>query len=270
MLLESVKTREFTRVVYERNATLQYSHYTVKGDIPVEVYISNEMRGLGLSFRNLKRLARAELSRVDSDPFGDTSIDPHLTEDFAQEQRAVNRLVDSVQELVGQPIAIKSAVAKPGSYLREDLIDQYLFMRELQLRSQERLTEEQRTKIGFLPVYGAVRVGEKDFLFMKYIQGASEIQDQEIAYPNYGWMGSGDPDTEMAFSRAKHKDLLKVMDFEGPFKGSIRWRHVTRELGIMIGMRLHDLVGRNVLFYQEEGVRKYVVIDQVRKAKGRR
>lgn len=251
-------------VSVERNNELGYTRYNIsKPDGPIDVYISDELRNFGLPFRKLKELAVAELDRVRNDPFGETSIDPHVSEDSFRAQRAVNRLEDKLQALIGKPLAIKSSVSSQGNfYKREDLLDQYLFMRQLQLRAQERLTNRQKATLEFLPVYGAIRVGNQEFLIMKYIEGANEIEDHTLRFLSHGWMGSGDPYFEPGFSASEHRDLLEALGNDYVGHGCVRWRHISFALSEILGISINDLAGRNVLYYQDGKSNKYVIIDQ--------
>lgn len=254
-------------VSVERNNELGYTHYNVfKTDGPIDVYISDELRNFGLPFRKLKELAIAELDRVRNDPFGETSIDPHVYEDSFRAQRAVNRLEDELQALIGEPLAIKSSVSSQGEnfYKREDLLDQYLFMRQLQLRAQEHLNDRQKATLEFLPVYGAIRVGNQEFLIMKYIKGANEIEDHALRFLTLGWMGSGDPYFEPGFSASEHRDFLEALGNDYVRHGCVRWRHISFALGEILGISINDLAGRNVLYYQDGKSKKYVIIDQLR------
>lgn len=264
---EKVASRRLGGVVVNRNENLRYSHYTVSDSITnlVEVYITDELRMAGLPFRELKRLAAIELKRIKDDPFGETSIDPHVSDADARAQRAVNRLRESIQEAVTFPIAVKSSVESERDtyYGKEDLIDQFLFMRELQFVSQERLSDEQKALLEFLPVYGAVKSNVREFLIMKRIVGATEIHDVVVPFQTYGWAGSGDPDSELALVTSEHEDLIEAIGFKLPPK-LLRYRYITMAFNEVLGVYLHDLAGRNVLYYSENGNRKYAVIDQVR------
>lgn len=218
-----------------------------------------------MSFRRLKEAALVELERLRRDPFGETSIDPHVLESEFQGRRAVNSLQEDIQSLVRLPVAIKSTFGpEKGYFRREDLVDQFIFMRELQFRARECLLEQQRETIEFLPVYGVIKTREQDFLIMKRIEGGTEIADCRVRFLSYGWPGSGDPDYEPAFYAKDHQDLLEAMGLRNTAVEPIRWRYITQHLGNQLGLRLHDLAGRNVLYYQEEDRQKYVVIDQVR------
>lgn len=278
MLLEanfaSGSRRKLGGVEIERNNSLQFTNYTVipgnTGLTPVEIYISDELRMAGLSFRELRDIVRVELQRVIADPFGATSIDPHVDDSELRARRSVNRLAAEAQVLIGHPLAVKSVYEQQednaddgiSSSGREDLIAQYLFMRQLQLVAQRRLDERRRAKIEFLPVYGAVRVGEQQFLVMKYIKGAREIRDRVVPYRTQGgWPGNGEPISEMAFSGLEHPGFVQALGFSYPPE-IVRWRDVGDLFEEMLGIHLHDLVGRNVLYYQHEGEMRYVVIDQ--------
>jgi hypothetical protein len=252
-------------IACERNTELGLSAYT-KEDESITIYVSDELKHLGLRFRMLRELGIAEIQRVNNDPFGETSIDPHVSEPFARAQRSVNRLRDDIQNLVTLPIALKSSYQTANTVQhREDLLDQYLFMRRLQVQSQARLSPEQREVIEFLPVYGAVRIGDQDLLVMKRVKDAKEIEDRRVPFRSYGWPGSGDPDSELAFSSLQHVEFLEALGHDtSNMIGPVRWRTVTMRLSEMMGIPLHDLAGRNVLYTEAEEHRKYFIIDQVR------
>ena len=264
--IQTVPVKEIGNVLVEHNDELRFTHYLVK-DVrgsgnTTEIYISDELKGFDLSFKKLKEFAFIEFPRVTTDPFGETSIDPHVSESFARSQRAVNRLKDDVQNLISEPIAIKSSVGI-DRVLREDLIDQYLFMRQLQLTALERLTQKQKEIIEFLPVYAAIRLRDQDFLVMKKIDEAKEIKDQEVPYRSFGWPGAGDPDTELGFSASEHRILLEVLGIRCLSETAL-WQDVAFKLREILGIRSHDLAGRNVLEHQSREGKKYVVIDQTR------
>lgn len=248
----------------ERNSELGYSHYLVEGG-SLDMYVSDEIRQLGLPLRRLRDLAEVEFDRVTRDPFGRTNIDPHADEEFARNRRVISRLEEGIQAEIGLPIAIKSVVADEDGE-KEDLLDQYLYMRTLEVASGTRLTERQKAVIEFLPVYGAVRTRDQEFLIMKHVRGGTEIEDQTITTQSMGgWGSSGDSATEPAFSGKEHNDFLQAVlkRRRCPAK-PVRWRHVAMELGETMGMPLRDLAGRNVLVFSEGDQRKYAIIDQVR------
>lgn len=261
-------SRKLGNIVFARNDELKYTHYTLHGNSaePLEIYIADELKMTGLPFKRLKRYAIRELRRIKSDSLGETNIDPHVSERFARSRRAVNCLRERIQGAINLPIAVKSSVEsqKDSDLEKEDLIDQFLFMRELQFASQMRLSDKQKKVFGFLPVYGAIRADGQDFLIMKHIMGATEIQDREVPFITHGWAGGGDPYSEYAVAISEHKALLEAIGFDLPSAGSVRYRYITSELSSLLGMRLHDLAGRNVLYHSDGGKRKYVIIDQVR------
>lgn len=252
--------KELGNVVFERNNELNYTHFSVKHSLmdSTEIYISDEVINSGVALKKLKNFVATEIERVKRDPFGGTNIDPHVEiQKSIEYPRAINRFLGEICAVVGQPIAIKR------SGLGEDMIDQYLFMRELHFAAEKSLTKEQKAIIEFLPVYGAVSLKDEDFLFMKYIKGAREIADTEIPFRSYGWPGSGDPYTELAFPIAKHRNLVRALGFSDSNK-LLRWRDVAQTFKNNLGISLYDLAGRNVLEYQSAKARKYVIIDQVR------
>lgn len=271
MLLERQQFRQSLRinlepgsVAIERNNDLECSRYVIDGrDLPIEIYISDELRNAGLSFKKLKEFGIAELKRIRDEPFGETNIDPHVSENFAREQRAINRIRDDIQSLIGDPIAIKSSTPEGNRInMGGDLIDQYLFMRKLQIVSGETLTAEQKRVIEFLPVYGVVRVGNVGFLIMKLIKRGQEIKDEPVPVTPIGW-GYGYPEFEPAFSAPEHKELIDVLRLNY-FDGLMKWSYVCSALGRALGIRLHDLAGRNVLCSRNGASKKYTIIDQVR------
>ncbi len=219
------------------------------------------MRNAGLSFKKLKEFATSEFSRLENDPFGKTSIDPHVSEDFTRSRRAVNHLSAAIQAVIRYPVAIKSSIR--GREAEQDLIEQYLFMRELQFAAEERFTQSQKEILECLPVYAAVKIGTREFLIMKRILDAHEIEDQLVPYLSLGWPGGDDPIHEEAFSASYHKDFLKALGLKST-SGYVKWRLIERELGQILGVQLYDILGRNVLYYQNGGRKKYFIIDQFR------
>lgn len=260
-------SRKLGGVVVERHNELNYTHYALTGSSaePIEIYLADELKMAGLPFRRLKEFVISELERVESDPFGETCIDPHVSNPEAQSKRAVNHLREGIQAAITLPVAVKTSFESQDDpdVRKEDLIDQFLYMRELQLVSQERLSNKQKTILEFLSVYGAVRVGSQEFLIMRYIAGATETEDIVVPYQTYGWPGSGDPDSEYALRASGHRDLLEAIGFKLPPE-ILRYRYIAGMLSGILGMPLYDLAGRNLLYYSEGESRKYVIIDQVR------
>ncbi len=253
--------RRIGDVIIKINKQLGVTHYKVgRGESvpPVEIYVSDEMRKQsGVSFKRLKHLASIELERISADPYGETSIDPNVGDPTFRNRRAVNRISDEVEAEIGFPVAIKSSTyASP-----ENLVSQYKVMRDLQQTATRRLGDLDSV-IGFLPVYGAVKVGERQFLIMKHVKDAKEIEDKAVTFASHGWMAAGDPDKEMAFSAKEHPLLVNALNIE-PAGSMVRWRTVAGEISDRLGKPLGDLAGRNVLASSHmQGVR-YTIIDQV-------
>jgi hypothetical protein len=250
--------RQIGNVTVRRNKQLGFTHYKVGGaesGVPIQIYISDEMKNHPeLSFKRLRQLASAEIERVMKDPYGETSIDSQVSDPALRNKRAVNRVSDGTEAEIGLPIAIKSSS-------RESLTAQYKVMRDLQKTAERRLGGLEPI-IEFLPVYGAIGIGDRQFLIMKYVKDAKEIEDKEIAFTSHGWMAAGEPDKELAFSANEHQALVNALDIE-PAGSMVRWRTVAGEISDRLGKQLGDLAGRNVLTSSHmQGVR-YTIIDQV-------
>lgn len=258
----SDSNREIGNVVVERNSKLRCTHYMLKdrGEA-VEIYISDELKEMGIGFKKIKELTVFEIERVNSDPFGTTNIDPRVQTSLVRGNPAINRLSFKTQTLLGLPVAIKSMPLSTS--IDENLIEQYLFMRQIQLRAEVVLEDNQKEILEFLPVYGVVKIGDQSFLLMKQVEGATEVEEIIVPFLSHGWMGSGDPYTESAISRTKYADLFEVLRM-GCFDGLVRCRHIRENLQNMLGVKLGDIAGRNILFTKiEGGKRKYYILDQV-------
>lgn len=256
--------REFGNITVDRDTRLQFTHYKVADS--TEIYISDELRVMGVSFKRLKDFATEELQRVTIGPFGDTNIDPHSEEKFARESRAINKLSCEIQAQLQVPVAIKSLIPELdeglGAHLREDLVEQYLFMRNLQFVSQEKMNQRQKEVIEFLLVYGVIRCGNSEFLIMKRVVDAHEISDKLVPFRSCGWPGSGDPDSELAFEASEHPELMAVL-FDEAISGLVLWRDIGQAFYQLLRIKLPELAGRNVMFNVENGRKKYHVIDQI-------
>lgn len=254
--------RKFGDIEFKRNTQLGYTQYKVeRGDTepPIEIYVSDEMRKHGkVPFKTLKDLAIQEIARVTADPYGETSIDPNVEDPTFRNRRAVNRVTDEVEAKIGFPIAIKSsAPACP-----ENLLTQYKVMRALEKKAEKRLGDLESV-IAFLPVYGAIEVGTKQFLIMDHVKNGKEIEDEEVPIPTYGWGSVGViPVRELAFSAKEHPQLVAALNIWTP-DSMVRWRAVKAILRHRVGGELGDLAGRNVLTYPSDQGKRYVIIDQV-------
>ncbi len=252
--------RQIGDVTIKRNDQLGYTHYKVgRGESvpPVEIYVSDEMRKhADVSFKRLKQLASEELERISADPYGETSIDPNVTDPEARNKRTINRVTDEVEAEIGFPVAIKISHASP-----ESLVGQYKLMRDLQKAAERRLSNLTQV-VGFLPVYGAVKVGQKQFLIMEHVKEAKEIEDKVVTYAPHGWSTPSDPAKELAFSAKEHPELIAALNIEQD-DPLVRWRSISGELGHILGKQLGDIAGRNVLHRQDEQGNRYFIIDQV-------
>jgi hypothetical protein len=252
--------RQIGNVTVKRNNQLGYTHYKVgRGESvpPVEIYVSDEMRKhADVSFKLLKQLASEELERISADPYGETSIDPNVEDPTFRNRRAVNRISDHVEAAIGFPVAIKSSTH--GS--PENLVSQYKVMRDLEITAEKRLRDLDSV-LGFLPVYGAVKVGQKQFLIMKHVKDAQEIEDKEIPFASHGWGGVGDPEKELAFSGKEHPQLVAALKIHSS-DAMIRWRTVEGQIRDRLRKPLGDLAGRNVLASPDTHGMRYTIIDQ--------
>lgn len=252
--------RQIGNVTIKRNKQLGFTHYKVgRGESasPIDIYVSDEMRKQSeVSFKRIKQLASIELERIAADPYGETSIDPNVGDPAFRNRRAVNRVSNEVEAEIGFPVAVKSSAhATP-----ENLVSQYKVMRDLQQTATRRLGDLDPV-IGFLPVYGAVKIDDRQFLIMKHVKDAKEIKDKEIPFASYGWGGVGDPEKELAFSAQEHPQLVAALKINSA-DTMIRWRTVEGEIRDRLRKPLGDLAGRNVLASPDIQGMRYTIIDQ--------
>lgn len=250
------------KVTVTKHPEVESTQYSIEGsadDPSVEIYISDEARKWGLGFRQLRELALGEVGRIQSDPFGQTSIDPAKDEAEARRLRTVNHLSDSVQALISVPIAIKGNGFDSNAIDKENLLLQYTNMRYLEVSARQKLTPEQQAILSFAKVYGAFSIGTEEFLIMEHVKEAQRVRDYAIIVGKK---------LQLAFSSHDDKELVHVFpDLErkvGFFRTKyVLWRDITEKLSAILGVKLNDLAGRNVLKQlQPDGKWKYIIIDQ--------
>lgn len=246
----------------------------------VESYVSDEAKGLGLSFKDMKSIVQSELERIKSDPYGGTSVDPDIrSSDFervlgAKRKRTINILNNTAQRRISEPILIRGyGWNKSVGRKFSDLTGQYIAMRQFQRASEKLMTPEQRDILRFVKAYGAITLGRDDYFFQEYIEDGRHLQeftiDSDIGrrlsniyggkYP-YGFM-SIDENPRM-LDVFPELDLQILKDPKDGH-GYIGFSSLRDQLRRTLNLPVDDIHGGNIL-WRTNGVeeKEYVIIDQ--------
>ena len=163
--------------------------------------------------------------------------------------------------MVGRPVAVKGTGRglTAGHEDREDLLKQYLLMRQLQVDSETCLTPSQKDLFTFCPVYAAIRApvqrieGNQEWLLMARVVNGEWTKDRGY-FAEYGPAVAQegiDPDTDYELMRA-----FNLYNFNAT------WKEFGKRLRKQ-GLYVKDLAGRNVLrSIDEKGKKHYTIIDQ--------
>lgn len=246
---------------------LECSHYDILGEKhrKMEMYWSNEIRDKvkDIGFKRIRRYLDSDMGKISSQR---SSIDPGQDE-HSVKLRLVGEAV-GLSKLLGMPIAIKRTGKglAPGNKDRENLVEQYLFMRQLEIDSKKLLPSEVQKHFKFCPVYGVIRhpsgTDEQyyEWLIMEHIKN-TDYRAQwvfDIEQGKSRMLGFN----KAGFDAKEHPWLVESF---GLSKQKPTWHSLQMKLYNM-GLKVSDLAGRNVLWTQDfMGQKSYTVIDQRKK-----
>jgi hypothetical protein len=257
-----------SEVNVRRLPELESTHYDYLGENfrKMEVYLSDEVRDQiqKIGWGNLRHYFEYDLPEIAS---GRSSIDPHDYDDYSQKLRRVGE-AEILSRRLNTPIAVKGTGKglPPGHKDREDLFQQYQFMRRLQLDSQRLLPAQIKEHFRFCPVYGVMRYPNggieqyQEWLIMAKVGEGQEnghwVRDVEQGKPraqgfsNPGFNPEAEPWLVEAFGLNRTKPT---------------WHDLKMKL-VNMGLPVSDLAGRNVLWTKDrDGNKDYTIIDQRKK-----
>src|SRR3990167_5843679 len=272
------KTRRFIRLtetglVVTYNQELDYYHYLKGKDSSVnfDMYLSAEARKLmtQLGWKRIRDLFQIDIEYINNKPFGARSLDPTRELNEAQIRRSINKVSDELQKVIGIPIAIKGTgkIVNPVyewefNRVREDLIGQYLRMRQLQVEARTVLTDEQKRIIELLPVYGVIKypieTKEKyqEWLIMKKVVDGKMVKDVPYVMAMPG--ARPEDSIKYGFDDDKYSELAGALGL----RRHPLWSDALRSLRSQ-GLSISDLAGRNILEQMTpSGGKRYTIIDQ--------
>lgn len=243
-----------------------------EANVEFELLFANEASDLLIRSgkARTKKEIKSEITRVRRNPAGSTSIDPD--KDRLREYRSINAASEELEERLGIPLAIKGFPSTSTSTFREDLLAQFIFMRNLE-RQWQHLPDDVKKVIRICKVYGAMRYRMpgtrkyEEWLFMERVVNPQRVEDERMGtYPSGG--------RAYGFEIGEHPNLAAIVetyvnDFSGKSgmsynnKICFEWPLLLKALR-KAGLKLSDLAGYNLLYDQnlQRRDRNYVIIDQ--------
>lgn len=297
---KSFTVSENTELGYKRFVRIQNNEET-GGEFVSDILISEEA---GDALRNsprgkvrTKEDIKKEIEGIMENPHGDSSIDllhKNTKTVFARKVyenlRSVNKISSELERELGVPIAIKGSGALPWNDKgREDLVKQFIFMREKQ-KEWEKLPEYIKNIISIDDVYAVSRQeipDEKKYeelLIMERVPDAKQVKDYalkpKLEEGNFikkyisKIKNIFDNKKILGFRIDDHPLLAHIIETElEDHESFIRLSKKDSELCYewstlenvlkSKGLDLTDLAGRNLL-YSEDDIkdRHYIAIDQ--------
>lgn len=247
---ENPRIRDGFHRSYDPELQIHRFWKTINGEEIFSIHVTTDFNEEMKKERGWKRNRAAlqyGIGEIFLDPFGENSLDPWKADPVRQMKTSINRLPDFFND-IHVPVAIKAnGVGMPiqGSWIRgslsDDLHDQFLYMRELELKSRAILTPEQSSVVEFCPPYALItfpddEIGERQILIMKRIMDAQPIDEL-----------------------SQHPTLTSALH-------GISWTEINMYLQT-IGLPVGDLGSENILYTEDEiasDKKHYTIIDPLR------
>lgn len=258
------------------DSDLGYRHFAQgQGrNVSFELLISNEASDLLQESGKVetKHRLKQAIHQIIEQPYGSRSIDPHHSRKKGKKGRSVNLLSAELERKLNLPLAIKgSAQFSPGHPGRENLINQFIYMRKLQ-KEWEQLPEYIRNILHICKVYAVIRhaVNDKrktqDWLIMERVPNAQSAEDGGSIIEDrkeFGFVADQHPRLEEVINKEINDPFLK-RKVRSPYTDNIcyKWQTLKQALE-KAKLHLSDLSGRNVLYTSAvPSERQYIIIDQ--------